>query len=306
MIKVHQLALLKDGKMEDYINHINQVSNKIDLVMEIMNTSKLEEISVLTIIDQIGQLHLEVSETEATTHFHSRQNTTDIRIPMLQEQYYKVKEKLNLLYNKLDHFLLNLPQSCLEKILKDNIVGSQTFYLQERLEMAKSQLPSTLDSMARNGLRSWTCLRQTMIQRVKFSLTMDGTDKMITGPQAIHLMFTSHPDKKVRHELHHKFEEALQPDLDLFAIAMNEITNIHLKIQESRGNMNQPLSETLKMNRISKHSLVSMEKAIDENLSRFVPYFHRKAELLGMNNFGEKDLIATIGNPKLNVPFKEA
>jgi oligoendopeptidase F len=266
--------------------------------------------SLNSIISLFGHLKANVDEAVAYSVCLFRQNTSDKKADAIRERCLKLKNSLTLLLIEVDRLLLETPNPVFYSILEGQHVGSIAFFLQERRNLAKKRLApefeTIIEKMNDTGAKSWSRLRQKMIQRVNFTIDIDGKEKNVTGKRALHMMFTCHPDPEVRTALQAEFQESIKNDADLFAHALNQIIESNLQIQRFRGYDNV-LSETLQSNRLLEDSLTAMRETLNKNLSRFTPYFERKSKLLGMDKLGEVDLLATLGGESVTgIKYEEA
>jgi len=250
-----------------------------------------------------------ITELHSLSLFLSRQNTEDDTRKSLLADCVRLKSKIPSILSMLDQLFLGMPESLMKKFLFSNEMRERSLFFQERLLKASSkhvnsEIQNTFRKHMNEDSRSWFDVRQKLINRISFKL--DNTkDETMTGQKALHYMYTSHPVRSVRKKIKKLFKENVNNDRDLFAAVLNQIT-------ANTENMNQAfykedtLNVSLFQNRLTKRTLNSMTSTIDKNLARLIPYYERKAELLGVDTLDEDDLLAPVYNDQPQFTYEEA
>ncbi|ARU60064.1 hypothetical protein CBW65_02530 [Tumebacillus avium] len=250
-------------------------------------------------LEDIGRLDAEVNQAQSYAMCWMSEDTADRERAAVQRRSSGLMGMLKTLYIEVDRLLL----------LTDEAVINDTFYLQERRKQASERLSPELETMlvefAGNGAKSWSRMRQAMVQRVRLTMNIGGEETTVSGGFAFQMLFTSHPDPALRKELAVKLADALAPDAELYAMVLNQVIGLRMQTFQKRGWEN-PLHETLQVNRVSEATLQALCQAVERNLPRFVPYFEKQARLLGVERIGEEDVMAPPGQKAVTAISYEA
>jgi len=300
--------------LDEFYSCITVLHEKVNQAMHKMNqieppTSMEESKELLMWIYKTEDLVSEITELHSFVLFLSRQNTEDDTKRPLLADCIKLKNKIPALLSMLDQLFLGMSESMLKEFLLSKEMRERSLFYQERLlktssKQVNSELQNTLRKHMNEDSRSWFDVRQKLVNRISFKL--DNTkDETMTGQEALHIMYTSHPVRSVRKKIKKLFKENVNNDKVLFATVLNQIT-------ANTENMNQAFykEETLNMslfqNRLTKRTLNSMTSTIDKNLARLIPYYERKAKLLGVETLDEDDLLAPVYSDQPQFTYEEA
>ncbi|MCT4396726.1 M3 family oligoendopeptidase [Periweissella beninensis] len=172
---------------------------------------------------------------------------------------------------------------------------------QQAVELLDDNTENLLKQLELDGLSAWSSHYDT----IAASLTMPFTDAnnqttTISAGQALNHL-EGYPDAAVREKLLTNYENMWAQAEGLVADTLNHLAGFRLTEYASH-NIKDFLQKPLALNRMSKATLDAMWQTVSANKSILVPYFERKAQLIGKKKLGFQDIYAPIKVPGYQAP----
>lgn len=226
----------------------------------------------------------------------------------LNDRVKTIGAKYQAAMSRYDNELREISDSDWSELMNDDRLGELEFNLGERRELAKLKMSPELEALAGDlaidGYHGWGDCYNVIVSRAQFHVVEpDGTEKMLSAGQMSNRLTDS--ERTVRQAAFAEWERVWSEQSDLSADALNRIAGFRLKLYENRG-WASVLQEPLQMNRMSEATLAAMWSAIEEGKQALIPYFERKARLLGLAKLDWHDIEAPIGSVSRVVPYEEA
>ncbi|WP_334075345.1 M3 family oligoendopeptidase [Paenibacillus sp. A14] len=183
-----------------------------------------------------------------------------------------------------------------------------SFVLSEKRQAAREKLAPELESLAAelavDGYHGWGQHYDTIVAKVGVPFTDDhGESALLSVGQAANKL--DDPDRDVRETTFDKWEEAWSQVADYCADTLNRLAGFRLKMYEKRG-WDDILKEPLDINRMSRETLDTMWRVIQEAKPVLVSYLERKAKLLGVERLNWTDVEAPLGEVTGKITYDEA
>ena len=208
---------------------------------------------------------------------------------------------------QLERRILEVPDAEWRELINHPEIQPVAFSLEERRRRAAEQLPPEQEilvgDLAVDGYHAWGELYNTVVGRITIPFEEDGEVKQLSVGQARNKF--SSPDRRVRETVFERWQKAWQEHAELFASALNHLGGFRLNLYRHRG-WDSVLKEPLDDNRMTRETLETMWEVIDRNKERLIPYFERKAKLLGLDALRWCDLDAPIPGGEKSVSYDEA
>jgi oligoendopeptidase F len=200
----------------------------------------------------------------------------------LERLFYQTLNEMNVSY--WDNMNEELPASLYSYLLKQKEKMSDTL---------GPDMENLMDELSIDGYKAWEDLYQQSINKLTFTITIDGKDEVLTLGELSR--YTSNPNRAIRLAAHEARVKTLTEQEDLFASILNHLAGFRTKLYKKRG-WDSVLKEPLTLNKISETTLNAMWKTIKENNQMFQAYFQRKAKLLGVDKLSYFDLFSPISS----------
>lgn len=171
--------------------------------------------------------------------------------------------------------------------------------LKEIMEKSRHQMSLEEERLAKEMLKVSSSAWSRLQSSITSSIEKDG--KTLNELRA--LAFSE--DRSVRENAFRREIEILKEHEIALSSALNGVKGTVL-ILEKRRKWPSPLDRSLFDSRISKESFEALLEALEESISMFSRYFHRKAELLGLERLDFYDLFAPVGKSGREYTFDEA
>ncbi len=171
--------------------------------------------------------------------------------------------------------------------------------LKEIMEKSRHQMSLEEERLAKEMLKVSSSAWSRLQSSITSSIEKDG--KTLNELRA--LAFSE--DRSVRENAFRCEIEILKEHEIALSSALNGVKGTVL-ILEKRRKWPSPLDRSLSDSRISKESFEALLEALEESISMFSRYFHRKAELLGLERLDFYDLFAPVGKSGREYTFDEA
>lgn len=182
------------------------------------------------------------------------------------------------------------------------------FALQEKRDLSRKKLApeqeQLISSLAVDGYHAWGSFYYTLVGKINipFSHPEKGSERLSVG-QANNLL--DDPNRAVRKTAFTALEAAWSENAGLFAETLNRIAGFRLSAYEARGWFDF-LEEPLDYNRMSRKTLDTMWKTIDEYKPALVKFLNRKAEMLGLKKLAWFDVDAPLSKESRRASYEEA
>lgn len=181
------------------------------------------------------------------------------------------------------------------------------FNLSEKRQASLDKLAPATEELAGelsvSGYHAWGDLYDAVVGRMEISYIEDGEEKKLSVGQ-LFTRFQS-PDREVRKEVFAKWEAAWANESELIALALNNLAGYRLSLYKHRK-WDNILKEPLEMNRMKEETLNTMWDTISKNKTRLIPFFERKAKLLGVEKLSWYDVDAPLPTGSSKVTYDEA
>ena len=192
------------------------------------------------------------------------------------------------------------------KLMSSAELSELSFILTERRLAATEKLSqkeeSLINSLAIDGYHSWSQLYDLVVGNIKIPFQENGEAQLLSVGQAANKF--SNPERKIRHEIFEKWENAWEQQSDYLARALNHLAGFRLNVYKERG-WEEVLKEPLAINRMENETLQTMWNVIAKNKQPLVRFLNRKAELLGLDKLSWYDLDAPIDRTETKVSYQE-
>lgn len=192
-------------------------------------------------------------------------------------------------------------------LISDEELQKIAFNLTEKRQASLDKLaPATeelVGDLSVSGYHSWWDVYNSVVGRMEIPYVEDGEEKKLSVGQ----MFTrfQSPDREVRKEVFAKWETAWSNEAELIALALNNLAGYRLSLYKHRK-WDNILKEPLEMNRMKEETLNTMWDTISKNKKRLIPFFERKAKMLGVEKLSWYDVDAPLPIGSSKVTYDEA
>lgn len=247
--------------------------------------------------ESLESLQARLIEAESFAVCLASANQKDKKAALLGSSIRSLAAAFESELTRFDQMLTSVPQQEWEAWMQRPMLALRSFPLGERraqaLEKLSPEMESLLSDLAVDGYHGWSELYDTAVEFVQVPYEEgDGRVSMLSAGQAQNKL--SHPSREVRERTFAAWEDAWGRQADYCAQALNHLGGFRLQAYKHRG-WTDVLKEPLELNRMSRETLDSMWSAIERGRSFLLPYFRKKAELLGVDRLSWTDVEAPIG-----------
>ncbi|WP_075619111.1 M3 family oligoendopeptidase [Paenisporosarcina indica] len=209
------------------------------------------------------------------------QNVKDTEVMILMDESAVIKSELTTIQSEVDRTLASLSEEAWIDLLSQNKVENYSFYIKERRQAVKDQLPLELEKMINvlsvNGFDGWEKHHDQMLTRLRIPLEIDGEKKEVSIGQALNQAIYS-TERTLRQNAANAIKDVCEKNADVFASVLNRIVGFRLDVYQQRGWQNL-LKEALEQNRIKEETVHTMISAINQKKDLLRAYIQRKIEL---------------------------
>lgn len=230
-------------------------------------------------------------------------NVNDESVPPMMDKIQSLDVKCAQISQLLQKKLASLNENDFNELIKQPELSTISFALKENRHFGQELLDDTqeaiISEMNLEGLSAWSNHYSTLVAGVNVDFRdEDGNPKTLSVGQADNEIL-GNGDAKYRQDLMPKWEEAWQDKQNLFADTLNHVSGSRLLDYKFHGT-DDFLKYPLEINRMSKQTLDTMWKVVDENKDILIKFLNRKAKLIGKEKIGWEDVAApiNIGNQK--------
>lgn len=220
------------------------------------------------------------------------QDMFDKRAVQLNDRLKGLNAAYTSVLTLFDHTISQLQDEQWERFLSQPELEPVAYNLNERRQLARHKMAPELEALAADlaidGYHGWGDFYNTIVARTNFKLT-DGTE--LSAGQMSNKLDDS--DRSKREAAFRLWEQGWGEQADLCADTINHLSGFRLKWYSNR-NWHSFLDEPLQMNRMSKATLDAMWQAVEKGKQLLIPYFERKARMLGVEKLSWHDVEAPL------------
>jgi len=291
--------------VEELTRDIGALKGKIEALDSVPAKERPEAWSGL--IDGVQELGKRFREARAFVSCLTAQDVKDEQAKLWRGRLTQLSASYGAAMTQLERKILEVPDADWQELINHPKIQPVAFSLEERRRRAAEQLAPEQEilvgDLAVDGYHAWGELYNTVVGRITIPFEEDGEVKRLSVGQARNKFFS--PDRKVREEVFKRWQKAWEEHADLCAAALNHLGGFRLNLYRHRG-WDSVLKEPLDDNRMTLETLETMWGVIDGNKERLIPYFRRKAELLGLDVLRWCDLDAPIPGGEKSISYDEA
>lgn len=257
------------------------------------------------IIESLQNSSAKILEADSFVACLTAQNQHDKQAVQLAAKVTSLRAAYDQLITLFQNALRLTDDQVWKEWLSRDEIAPISFVLNEKRDAAKEKLAPELESLASDlavdGYHGWGQHYDTIVAKV--GIQASDSDEVLSVGQAANRL--DDPDRNIREETFVKWEKAWGEAADYCADTLNRLAGFRLKLYEKRG-WEDILKEPLAINRMSKATLDTMWKVIEDNKPVFVSYLERKAKLLGLERLNWSDVDAPFGQTSGKVTYDEA
>ncbi len=291
--------------VEELNRDIGNLEQRIDALDSAQGKERPEKWGDL--IDHVQELGKRLRQAGAFVNCLTAQNVKDEQAKLLRGRLTQLGASFGAAMTQLERKILDTPENEWRELINHPRLQPVAFSLEERRRRAAEQLPPEQEvlvgDLAVDGYHAWWELYNTVVGRITIPFEEDGEVKRLSVGQARNKF--SSEDGQVRKTVFEEWQKAWQEHADLCASALNHLGGFRLNLYRHRG-WDSVLKEPLDNNRMTRETLETMWGVIDENKERLIPYFERKAKLLGLDALRWCDLDAPLPGGEKSVSYDEA
>jgi len=273
-------------------------------------TDKADQISKDELIGLILKLQDSYHKLELVHSFSgclTAQNVSDDAAFRIFSEAQVYESRWENLQTILESFMLEMPDSTWNSLLKNQRVNRISFYLDELRQNAKLKMSPEKESLALDlsvdGYHAWNNIYTKMAGNAKVEFTEDGqTLELSLGQLALRM---ASPNRDIRKQAFEKLTEAWQKSADLSSMMLNSQAGFRLSLYKNRG-WKSALFEPLQIGRLKEETLNTMWKAVQDAAPGFQKFVDAKKKLLGIDKFCWYDQTAPAGESSKLFKYDEA
>ncbi|WP_128894599.1 M3 family oligoendopeptidase [Longirhabdus pacifica] len=289
---------------ESFQKFIADIEDHIAAFRELMGQEKSD---LLSSVELMQKIRMELLEASSFTGCLMAENMNDLKAVQLSNKITALYAQFEGVQTLLADTLLKMEEAELDQWIKDNKMDNISFALHEIRTVAKKKLPAEqealIEALAVDGYHGWSSNYDTVVSQLKFPFEEDGEVKELSAGQAYNKL--SSKDRDVREKMFKTWEEGWGNAAQNCADALNHIAGFRLQTYAHRK-WDDVLQEPLGINRMSEKTLQTMWSVIEENKKKFIPYFEKKAQLLGVDTLSWHDVEAPVGKLSKTYGYDEA
>lgn len=234
-------------------------------------------------------------------------DVTDEKAKLLSSVVTQIGAEYNGVLTILESKLVQVSNEDWTKLVESTELKGVAFALTEKRKRALEKLTpkeeQLVGDLSVDGYHAWGEMYSTVVGRMQIPFEEDGETKLLSVGQMFNKFSTA--DRETRKKVFEKWEEAWAKDAELCALALNNLAGYRLQLYKHRK-WDNVLQEPLNMNRMKQETLDMMWDTIVKNKQRLVPYFERKAQLLGIDRLSWYDVEAPLPGEDKVLSYDEA
>jgi len=243
-------------------------------------------------------------EADSFTACLMAQNMFDKEAVLLNDRMKNLSASYTTVLTEYDRNLCDIENEQWERFLSQPELQPLAYNLNERRELAKHKMAPELEALAADlaidGYHGWGDFYNTIVSRMTF--TAEDGSELSAGQMSNRL---DDRDREKRGAAFEQWEKGWQEQADLLTDTLNHLSGFRLKLYQNRG-WSSYLEEPLYMNRMSEKTLQAMWQAVEKGKQLLIPYFERKAKLLGVDKLQWHDVEAPLATASSTMSFDEA
>lgn len=304
-------SLFKGGSSSPEFNVFIEESDKLvtGLLKELKEAegdiTENEQLSLWT--QKLQEVLARMREADSFVSCLTSQQMSDKRAVALTERIQTLSARYRQALNLYDAKLFSVPEQRFNEWSKQSELAAVLFPLNERREAARDKLPPALEGVASelavDGYHGWGEHYNTIVGRI--AIPWEEADKTIALSVGQASNKLDDPDPAVRERMSLLWEDAWAGQADLCSDALNRLAGFRLKLYGMRR-WSDPLSEPLRINRMSRETLDAMWSAVEEGMEPLKRYLKLKAKHFGKEKLSWHDVNAPIATSQAKIPYDEA
>ena len=294
-----------------FIEHLAETEKEIEAFKTYVHNweqtnSIIDTVELANIIKAFESGTKKIREASAFVSCLQAQNIKDKKADEHRAKLTTLNASFQSALTILDEKLAKYDAPVWGKLMSSAELSELSFILTERrlaaTEKLSQQEESLINSLAIDGYHSWSQLYDLVVGNIKIPFQENGEDQLLSVGQAANKF--SNPERKIRHQIFEKWENAWEQQSDYLARALNHLAGFRLNVYKERG-WEEVLKEPLAINRMENETLQTMWNVIAKNKQPLVRFLNRKAELLGLDKLSWYDLDAPIDRTETKVSYQE-
>lgn len=243
-------------------------------------------------------------EADSFTACLMAQNMFDKEAVLLNDRMKNLSASYTTVLTEYDRNLCDIENEQWERFLSQPELQPLAYNLNERRELAKHKMAPELEALAADlaidGYHGWGDFYNTIVSRMTF--TAEDGSELSAGQMSNRL---DDRDREKRGAAFEQWEKGWQEQADLLTDTLNHLSGFRLKLYQNRG-WSSYLEGPLHMNRMNEKTLQAMWQAVEKGKQLLIPYFERKAKLLGVDKLQWHDVEAPLATASSTMSFDEA
>lgn len=228
---------------------------------------------------------------------HYSANVADKLVTTLFSKLFALDSEFSTADTILTKKLVAMSQTDWQALLDLPAFKPVAFVLDETREQGKKLLSEAeetlINALSIDGIQAWGDHYDRIASLIEIPFEeADGSTTLLSVGQAYNKM-SDDPDAAVRKQLFEKWEQAWGKMAPLFADTLNHLSGFRLALYKAHGTEDF-LARPLEYNRMSRKTLDTMWDTITKNKEAFMPFYTRKAQLLGMEKLAWQDVDAPV------------
>lgn len=294
----------------DFIVFVEQTDKLVrEMLKELKDSGETvaedEQLTLWT--DKLQDILARLREADSFVACLTSQQMSDKRAVALTEKIQTLSARYRQALNLYDAKLSVVSEERFKEWTNHPKLAPVLFPLNERREAARDKLSPALEGVASelaiDGYHGWGEHYNTIVGRISIPWDEDGTSLELSVGQADNKL--DDPDPEVRERMSTLWEAAWAGQADLCSDTLNRLAGFRLKLYGMRG-WSDPLSEPLRINRMSHETLDAMWDAVAEGIEPLQRYLKIKAKCLGKEKLSWHDVNAPIATSQAKITYDEA
>lgn len=267
----------------------------------------LKEKILERLLEDMGNIQTGLSQITSFAACFLAENPNNKKAIVLQGQAAIVKAEYIAVLQQFQEMLSQIDQAHWSELLKAESIKDYHFILNEWRQKADSKLSSEAEKLVsdlmHDGHHGWNELYRSILNNLKVSININGTEKKFSVGQANNLR--SHTNSKVREEAFKALEQLWTVQEDTMARILNHITGFRIQVDQKRGTLNC-LEQPLKDNRMKEETLQAMWEVVTRHKQSFADYLNHKAKMSGNKEMPSYDFWAPFKASKTLISYPKA
>lgn len=291
---------------QDFLNKSEKDLSAFQQYVEAWQLDLQDTDRFYTLLEMLKENMQQLEQASSFVSCLQAQDTSDSKAGSLRAKVSQLLATYGVILTTFDEKLRSISDREWQQLLEKKEFSELQFFLTERRKHAKEKLSkaeeSLIHSLSVDGYHGWGEIYDTLASHVYIPFVENGETNMLSVGQASNLF--NHPNRAVRKEVFHKWEEAWGEKTDMLADILNHLAGFRLTVYKARG-WEDVLKEPLAISRMKKETLDTMWHTIADFKAPLVRFLNKKAEMLGIKKLSWFDVEAPIGNTNSTMTFDE-